>query len=61
MFAYRNISELPFLLGNSVAFHNHFLALWHSRTSFMACSVAAEYLQNKQASLVLSTTYDLTN
>lgn len=33
-----------FFLGHSIAFHNHFMALWHARTNFMACSVAAEYL-----------------
>lgn len=26
------------------AFHNHFIALWHARADFMACSVVVEYL-----------------
>lgn len=35
--------ELCFLFILS-AFHNHFIALWHARTNFMACSVVVEYL-----------------
>lgn len=44
MFAFRNVSELCFLLGDSLVFHNHFMALWHAGANFMAFSVVVEYL-----------------